>query len=735
MKLKVSFLCFALLCCVLFLRAQQQRALVIGIDKYKPSERSPFPELDGCKNDAQAIKILINARYKFSNNNIRDIYNEQATRANIIKAFNELLNKSEKGDVAFIFYAGHGSEVKNSLSHEERHMDQSIVPVDTYLKGIEDIRDKELARIFNQFVDKGVILTCIFDCCHSGSIGRGIRNSPPRLRYMKDADYDAKDGSNPVAPENRQGSNYLIMSAVQSNQFAEEQKDENGVTHGAFTIALLRALNQQSVYASAIDLFNATSAILRSNSISGEPVLAGDKQRFVSNLFGIRKDSLSNTFLIPVRGISNNVIQLQGGLVIGLHPENELTTVDSLTKIRITKVTGPDVSEAEVIKGDIKDVKAGEMFKVTNWASSSAPFLKIYIPATGLSFQKVKEYGEVVREAKNKADLVNDFEKGDPDLSLYFSQNSWWYNDTREGMVRIGAFNARGIVDLAAAQKISINLPPPQLLTDHLKEVFALYKNIEVTGDPNDAQYILNGTITESGTLTYGLTKTQLHAKDSLEMMPLQTKTFDLDDDKKENFDFVADSIVEYGLRLSKIRGWLAIQPPVNEKFPFHMEVRKASTGKPVTTDGVRIKEIVKLFIVRDDDFVHKWNYKQKFIYIFDIDRMGNITLLYPDPSEGNNSNKFPKLDENKIPVHEKELDVSLEVAEPVGTDNYYFIATDEAIGSYAIIFNQVGVRGAVIQGAFDQLLNLGNAATRGSHPTVTPAGWVLQRVPVKTTH
>src|SRR6476469_8681407 len=102
MQIKKSFILAAFLSSHFLVQAQQQRAVVIGIDKYKFTERAPFPELEGCKNDAQAIKILITARYKFQNNNITDIYNEQATRANILKAFNYLLIKSKKGDVAFI---------------------------------------------------------------------------------------------------------------------------------------------------------------------------------------------------------------------------------------------------------------------------------------------------------------------------------------------------------------------------------------------------------------------------------------------------------------------------------------------------------------------------------------------------------------------------------------------------------------------------------------------------------
>src|SRR6266853_5734329 len=103
MIMKISILCISLLLCCFITDAQQKRALVIEIDSYKATDRSPFPELDGCKNDALSMKILINAKYNFPKNNVKELYNEQATRDNIIKSINELLNECQKGDVAFIY--------------------------------------------------------------------------------------------------------------------------------------------------------------------------------------------------------------------------------------------------------------------------------------------------------------------------------------------------------------------------------------------------------------------------------------------------------------------------------------------------------------------------------------------------------------------------------------------------------------------------------------------------------
>jgi hypothetical protein len=130
--------------------------------------------------------------------------------------------------------------------------------------GVQDIRDKELANIFNKFIDKGVKLTVIFDCCHSGSLSRGPQE-PGKFRYIAESNYDAKDASQPIPPETRKEGTFLIMSAAQDNEFAQEQIDDNKMPHGAFTIAFLQALEQQSVNASALNLFTSIRAILKSN--------------------------------------------------------------------------------------------------------------------------------------------------------------------------------------------------------------------------------------------------------------------------------------------------------------------------------------------------------------------------------------------------------------------------------------------------------------------------------------
>jgi hypothetical protein len=112
------------------------------------------------------------ARFGFSRDNVHLIVNRAATRDQILKSIRTwLVDGATAGDVSFFYYAGHGSQVRNTQSSEPDKLDESLVPADSS-RGAPDIRDKEIVRLFAEALDKHVLLTLGFDSCHSGSISR-----------------------------------------------------------------------------------------------------------------------------------------------------------------------------------------------------------------------------------------------------------------------------------------------------------------------------------------------------------------------------------------------------------------------------------------------------------------------------------------------------------------------------------------------------------------------------------
>jgi len=86
---------------------------------------------------------------------------------------------------------------------------------------------------------------------------------------------------------------------------------------------------------------------------------------------------------------------------------------------------GINKSLASVIQGDIKDLKAGNLLEVTNWVSSGAPLLKVYIPSTSFTNEQVNKFGNVAKELKQSTGnaWTIDLEKTDPYMSIYFDKD------------------------------------------------------------------------------------------------------------------------------------------------------------------------------------------------------------------------------------------------------------------------------------------------------------------------
>ena len=67
-----------------------------------------------------------------------------------------------------MYCSGHGCSVKDDNGDEADGMDEALCPLDYKKSGI--IRDD---KVFEELVvplRKGVVCTCVMDCCHSGSI-------------------------------------------------------------------------------------------------------------------------------------------------------------------------------------------------------------------------------------------------------------------------------------------------------------------------------------------------------------------------------------------------------------------------------------------------------------------------------------------------------------------------------------------------------------------------------------
>jgi hypothetical protein len=365
-----------------------RRAVLVGINDYsasrlgalaKPPAERDWPNLNGATNDVKQMAGMLVLLYGFRPEDIVTLTDQAATRQAILGAIDERLAKpAAKGDLLLFYYAGHGSQVKNSLSDEPDRMDESLVPADSRA-GVRDIRDKELRPIFNRILDRGAALTVILDNCHSGSGARGLpsRGIGPDLRDIAD-----RTPGGP-RPEDRGA---LVIAATQDFDSAYEMRDAEGVIHGIFSWAWLRALRNAAAGEPAGDTFLRAQAMVRAESPYQEPVLAGNAAARSRPFLGMRSDRRAGRTVIAIRKVRDGVVVLQGGWANGLAPGAQLRVLDAGAPVRltVTAVRGLGVSEARIEpsreRGPSPIIRSGALAEVVGWAAIAGRPLRVWIP-------------------------------------------------------------------------------------------------------------------------------------------------------------------------------------------------------------------------------------------------------------------------------------------------------------------------------------------------------------------
>lgn len=160
------------------LMAQRKRALLVGISHYQTAGTAyEWEDIHGANDVALLCPTLKSKGFE-----VEMLTDAQATRANIVKKFNNLILTAKKGDVVYFHFSGHGQPVEDRNGDEADGWDEAIIPVDahkTYKKGVYEgqnhIIDDELGRLVSLLRTavgpKGIVYIAI-DACHAGTASR-----------------------------------------------------------------------------------------------------------------------------------------------------------------------------------------------------------------------------------------------------------------------------------------------------------------------------------------------------------------------------------------------------------------------------------------------------------------------------------------------------------------------------------------------------------------------------------
>ena len=295
-------------------------AVLTGINAY------PLRPLSGCLSDVQAVEEYL---YHFKEHTGTELFirkltddTEPATRETLIAGFG-FFASAGPGDFCLFYYSGHGSyaAAPPQFRTGKDGYNESFVCIDSRTPGGRDLVDKEMSYlIWKTFKNKpDTTVVVITDCCHSGTITKGLlddavvtdRMQSPDLRPVSVSDYygfgETVDGQSGYLVSADAGritvlqAEHIHLAASGDRQTSRELKIE-GVVRGVFTYALLKTLYATGGLVSYKDLVEKAGVVVKN--------IVGDQQPRININGGLPRTVQNNMFLSHSSSGSNPLYQV-----------------------------------------------------------------------------------------------------------------------------------------------------------------------------------------------------------------------------------------------------------------------------------------------------------------------------------------------------------------------------------------------------------------------------------------
>lgn len=733
-----------------------KRALLIGIDQYTPdplparlpvlpaghAPDSRFGEgpaawinLSGPTFDVQSMKLVLQQKYGFGD--ITVLTDAEATRAGILDAIQkDLIAPSRPGDLDVFYFAGHGSQRLDTgaldANPDKNHMDETIVPADAF-QGAYDIRDKELARLFDQVLAKQAKLVAIFDSCHSGSMARGLRAGTARYLAYDDRDV-AKD------PTAYQGAdldrlpadnpNFILLTAALSTQSANEfHYADTGHDQGVFTRALVAALRNAGPGWRAVDVLNSVQADLRADNWDQQPTIEGNLN---ASLFG--DASTSHPLRAAVVAAANGVIQLNLGSVAGIAAGTELTSLSpggdgKPAVLQVASVDSPLRSRARLVSGAMT-FQGGELFQVSRLVLAGAAQLRIYVP--GLDGAVPPRPPAAARAHFPGMRWVDDPAAAPYELIL----------PGRAGWETIAPPHGA-----ATGATAFLALPPPAALIAQLRTQPAVAGgSVALTGDRASAEYYLLGRPKPEapGTAQFALVSPEAFGAPpqpafivnsdvacSTGAMATSAPVRGPWVDAAAPYADAAAALAGFAARLAKYRNWAQLstaESPLGY-WPYHLVIHVADGQgghdlRPgeILTQGADYD----IDIAADPQALAQTAPDPMFVYVIGFDCAGHSMLLYPRENMAGGA-PLPSLVAG-APATRIRLRTVSGVDTPFGADSIFMLVTKEKISDVSV-FDFDGVLSRGLTNPLDRLVGSLGATSRGGFGNDVPSDWTVQKI------
>ncbi len=435
-------------------------ALLIGIDYYEPNPY--YDSLMGAVKDIDLVHTYLRNTLKIPQEQITKLISpleEESivetddrlifpTYKNIIKAFDELTQKAKTGDIIYIHYSGHGGRAKTIFPEiKTDKQDEGIVPRDIGESG-QYLRDVEIATLLKRMTDKGLIVSVVFDSCHSGGATRGDY----AIRGSSEIDNNDRDFQSLVANKEelinnwkqlKKGSskdgwlpnqrNYVFLAACRPSEFAYEYSVNGKERHGALTYWMIDTLQNSTTELTYQSLYNRLKGVINGKFTNQFPLLFGDENRLV---FGDKTISIPYTLNLSGVNEQQTEVTLDGGAAQGLTVGTQFAiypfnTVDFSNKekvlavVEITKIQGSNSTAKVLLEED------GGM-EVKGKLEPGFPALMLAAPVNLI--RRVRFYQKEIGEQENQLPQAL-FEKQNEALDKVRQvlTNNGWIVEVQEG--------------------------------------------------------------------------------------------------------------------------------------------------------------------------------------------------------------------------------------------------------------------------------------------------------------
>jgi hypothetical protein len=360
-------------------------ALLIGIDCYLPNELpggGSYPSLSGCVRDIASVEDFLKRNLGMKDECILKLTatisegiepleprEKWPTYENIVAAFNKVTDEAEVGDQVYIHYSGHGGRTKTAYPEIKgpSGIDEALVPVDIGTSVGRYLRDIEVMHLLKSLVDKGLIVTVVLDCCHSGGATRGIGGAS--VRGIGTIDSAVRQSKSLVASVDelrstwlglsggmtrniKTGSGwllepkgYVLLAACRASEFAHEFPFDGNESHGVLTYWLLDSLKQIGPGLTYKQIHDRILAKIHSQFEDQTPQLEGEGNRIVFGSDQVQPLYSINVLKIdePGQRLLLNAGQAQNlrkGVVFAIYPQStsDFTKIDQ--RLALAEIVG-----------------------------------------------------------------------------------------------------------------------------------------------------------------------------------------------------------------------------------------------------------------------------------------------------------------------------------------------------------------------------------------------------------